>query len=281
MQRLVLQGPQLDKDIVGRIATELKGMFEIRHHFFRMVVKNNVSLEQLVDLRSRYSIDINILPEGFDPNDVRLLITDMDSTFINIECVDEIADFMDIKPKVAAITTAAMRGEINFETSLTKRIELLEGLSADALDHVYQERLQLNPGGENMIAGLKSRNIRIALVSGGFSYFTKRLKQRYQLDYTLSNTLEISNDKLTGKVHGEIVGAGAKADFLIQLCKQLGINPRQVVAMGDGANDLKMMKLAGLGIAYHAKPAVQAEADVVLNHCGLEGVLGLLDIELT
>jgi phosphoserine phosphatase len=279
MQRLVLQGPQLDKDTVGKIAAELKGMFEIRDHYFRMVVKNTVPLKQLVDLRSRYSVDINILPEGFDPNDVRLLITDMDSTFINIECVDEIADFMSIKPKVAAITTAAMRGEINFETSLTKRIELLEGLPADALDHVYQERLQLNPGGEHMIAGLKSRNVRIALVSGGFSYFTERLKQRYQLDYTLSNTLEISNDKLTGKVHGEIVGAGAKADFLIHLCKHLGINTRQVVAMGDGANDLKMMKLAGLGIAYHAKPAVQAEADAILNHCGLEGLLGLLDIE--
>jgi phosphoserine phosphatase len=171
-----------------------------------------------------------------------------------------------------------MRGEINFETSLTKRIGLLEGLPADALEHVYNERLKLNSGGEAMIAGLKSRDIKIALVSGGFTYFTARLKKRYQLDYTLSNTLEIRNNKLTGKVHGTIVGAEAKAGFLLQLCKELGISTQQVVAMGDGANDLKMMKLAGLSIAYHAKPTVQAEADAVLNYCGLEGVLGLLDI---
>lgn len=279
MQKIILQGPQLKKDAVSEIAAELGGMFEIRQHYFKMTVKKPVSGKQLATLRSTADFDINILPEGFNPNKIRLLITDMDSTFINIECVDEIADFMNIKPQVAAITASAMRGEINFETSLTKRIGLLEGLPDDALEHVYKERLTLNPGGEIMLAGLKSREIKIALVSGGFTFFTDRLKQRYQLDYTLANNLDIINNKLTGKVLGKIVGAEAKADFLIQLCKQLGINTQQVVAMGDGANDLKMMKLAGLSIAYHAKPAVQTEAATTLNHCGLEGVLGLLDID--
>jgi phosphoserine phosphatase len=150
------------------------------------------------------------------------------------------------------------------------------------LDHVYNERLKLNPGGETLIAGLKSRKIKIALVSGGFTYFTNQLKERYRLDYTLSNTLEIDDKNIiTGKVQGKIVGAEAKADFLSLLCKQLGINTQQVVAMGDGANDLKMMKLSGLSIAYHAKPAVQTEADAVLNYCGLDGVLGLLDIDIS
>jgi len=281
MQKIILQGPQLDKDAVSDIAAELKGVFEIRHHYFKMSLKRPVTNNDLNTLRSTADFDINILPDGFEPGQIRLLITDMDSTFINIECVDEIADFMGIKPQVAAITQSAMRGEINFETSLTKRIGLLEGLPADALDHVYTERLKLNPGGEALVEGLKSRKIKIALVSGGFTYFTDRLKERYRLDYTLSNTLEITDNKLTGKVQGKIVGAEAKADFLTQLCKQLGINTRQVVAMGDGANDLKMMQLAGLSIAYHAKPAVQAEADVMLNHSGLEGVLGLLDIDLS
>jgi len=279
MQKIILQGPHLKKETVSEIAAELKGMFEIRQHYFKMSLKKPVSNQQLATLRSTADFDINILPTGFEPGRIRLLITDMDSTFINIECVDEIADFMGIKPQVASITESAMRGEINFETSLTKRIALLQGLSAEALEHVYNERLNLNPGGEALIAGLKSRKIQIALVSGGFTYFTDRLKERYQLDYTLSNTLEINENKLTGKVHGSIIGAEAKADFLTQLCKQLGINTQQVVAMGDGANDLKMMKLAGLSIAYHAKPAVQSEADAVLNYCGLEGVLGLLDID--
>ena len=279
MQKLILQGPHLDKETVGKIAAELKGMYEIRRHFFKMSLKKPVSKQQLAALRESADFDINILPEGFEPGRIRLLITDMDSTFINIECVDEIADFMGIKPQVAAITQSAMRGEINFETSLTRRIGLLEGLSADVLEHVYNERLKLSPGGEAMIAGLKSGKIKIALVSGGFTYFTERLKERYQLDYALSNVLEISDNRITGKVRGKIVGAEAKADFLMQLCKELDINTQQVVAMGDGANDLKMMKLSGLSIAYHAKPAVQAEADAVLNHCGLEGVLGLLDID--
>ena len=279
MQKIILQGPHLTKGTVGELAADLKGMFEIRKHYFKMSVKNPVSNQQLASMRSTAKFDINVLPEDFEPGRIGLLITDMDSTFINIECVDEIADFMGIKPQVATITESAMRGEINFETSLTKRVGLLEGLSSDALQHVYNERLRLNPGGETLLAGLKSRKIKIALVSGGFTYFTDRLKERYQLDYTLSNTLEICDNKLTGKVHGKVVGAEAKADYLTQLCKQLGINTQQVVAMGDGANDLKMMKLAGLSIAYHAKPAVQADADAVLNYCGLEGVLGLLDID--
>ncbi|HEY4731847.1 MAG TPA: phosphoserine phosphatase SerB [Gammaproteobacteria bacterium] len=279
MQKIILQGPKLKKERVSEIAAELNGMFEIRQRYFKMTVKKPVSGKQLATLRSTADFDVNVLPEGFSPGKVRLLITDMDSTFINIECVDEIADFMNIKARVAAITASAMRGEINFETSLTRRIGLLEGLSSDALEHVYNERLGLNPGGETMLAGLKARGIKIALVSGGFTYFTDRLKQRYQLDYTLANNLDIGNNKLTGKVQGRIVGAEAKADFLIQLCKQLGINTQQVVAMGDGANDLKMMKLAGLSIAYHAKPAVRTEANTVLNYSGLEGVLGLLDID--
>lgn len=280
MQKLILQGPELNKDTVCKLAAELKGVFEIRRHYFKMTLKNPVSRQDLNTLRSTADFDINVLPDGFEPGRVRLLITDMDSTFINIECVDEIADYMGIKPQIAAITQSAMRGEINFETSLTKRIGLLAGLSADALEHVYNERLQLNPGGETLVAGLKSRNILIALVSGGFTYFTDRLKDRYQLDYTLSNSLEIFENKLTGKVQGNIVGAEAKAEFLKQLCKQLGINSHQVAAMGDGANDLKMMKLSGLSIAFHAKPAVQSEAKAVLNYSGLEGVLGLLDIEI-
>lgn len=279
MAILILQGPNLNEHFAESITTEVGGELEKASHFFKIKAATEITRESLTRLREKYDFDINQLPQEFNPNRVRLLIMDMDSTFINIECVDELADFMGIKPEIAAITESAMRGEIDFKTSLTRRIGLLTGLSADALDHVYQERLKLNPHGETMLEGLKSKDIKIGLVSGGFTFFTDRLKQKYQLDYTLANTLDIYNGKLTGKVKGSIIGAEAKANFLKQICDELNIQTDQAIAMGDGANDLKMMSLAGFSIAFHAKPKVQAHADAALNHCGLEGVLGLLDIE--
>lgn len=278
MATLVLQGPRLTAHEAEALNEAFKGRLEPGNGFFRIHTNGEIDAEKLSLFRRQEEFDINLLPDGFDPAQVKLLITDMDSTLINIECVDEIADFVNVKPQVSEITEAAMRGEINFETSLRRRIALLTGLHEDALGHVYNERLQPNPGAEAMIAGLKAHGVKIALVSGGFTYFTERLKERLGLDYTLANTLEFEQGKLTGEIHGHIVGAEAKRDFLLQTCKELGIDPSQAVAMGDGANDLVMMKEAGLSIAYHAKPKVQAEAHAALNHCTLEGVLGLLNI---
>ena len=235
-----------------------------------------ISREDLQALREECGVDINTLPENYDPAAVRLLITDMDSTLINIECVDEIADFVGCKPQVAAITEAAMRGELDFASSLRKRVALLEGLDVSALQRVYDERLKLNPGAEDLVAGLKSRQIKMALVSGGFTFFTERLKTRLDLDYTLANVLAKEGGRLQGHVEGDIIGAEAKAEFLHQLCAELKITPQQVIAMGDGANDLQMLGIAGLGVAYHAKPAVRAQADVTLQYRGLDAVLDFL-----
>ncbi len=279
MATLILQGPQLLRSDAEKIGASVNGTLEASAKYFRIRVDGDVSPQQVTQLRQQNAFDINLLPEGFDPDAVKLLVTDMDSTLINIECVDEIADFVNVKPQVSAITEAAMRGEIDFETSLRRRIALLKGLKESALAHVYNERLALNPGAETMITGLKTRGIKIALVSGGFTYFTDKLKARLGLDDTLANTLEFEHGKLTGEIHGHIIGAQAKADFLLQKCEELGIKPSQVLAMGDGANDLLMMKEAGLSIAYHAKPAVQEQAHTTLNHCGLDGVLGLLNID--
>lgn len=243
-------------------------------------VNHNMMIDHdaLESLRTELKLDINQVPESFDPASVRLLITDMDSTLINIECVDEIADFVGVKPQVAAITEAAMRGEINFETSLTQRVSLLKGLDVSALDHVYDERLQINAGGDLLIEGLKKRGIKMALVSGGFTFFTERLKLRLDLDYTLANVLAVNNNKLEGVVVGDIVGAEAKAQFLRDLCVELGIQTSQVIAMGDGANDLKMLGIAGLGVAYKAKPKVRECADVSVQYRGLDAVLDFLPI---
>ena len=257
------------------------GEFDTQTYSSYSVIKSTTKLdhEQLRELSHKLECDFNLLPDGFDASKVKLVISDMDSTFINIECIDEIADFAGKKDEVSAVTEAAMRGELDFSQSLIKRVALLAGLSSDVLDTVYTERLQLNPGGEVMLLGLKNSQIRFALVSGGFTHFTSKLKQRYALDYAHANTLEKQDDKLTGKVEGQIVDGSVKASYLKSLCTELEITPDQTVAMGDGANDLLMMGVAGLGVAYHAKPTVQQQASCSINYGGLDGALSLLEIE--
>jgi phosphoserine phosphatase len=277
MSIFILQGANLNGDTARAITVQTGGVIEACSGYWRIRHAQALAHEQLDALRRHHACDINVLPEGFDPVLTRLLVTDMDSTLINIECIDEIADFIGKKPEVAAITEAAMRGELNFEQSLTRRVALLAGLDAAALEHVYQERLRPNPGAERMIAGLRARGIKIGLVSGGFTFFTERLKTRFKLDYARANTLEIVAGRLTGKILGTIVGAEGKRTFLLELCQMLDITPHQAVAMGDGANDLLMMKAAGLSVAYHAKPKVQAEAHTALIYGGLDGVLALLE----
>ena len=206
--------------------------------------------------------------------DFGLVAMDMDSTLITIECIDEIADFCGLKAEVAAITEASMRGEIkDFNESLTRRVALLKGLDAGALERVYEERLQLSPGAETMLAGARAAGLKTLLVSGGFTFFTEKLKARLGLDFTNANTLEIVDGKLTGKVIGEIVNADVKARTLRETCAKIGIDPQRAIAMGDGSNDLKMMAEAGLSVAFRAKPVVREAASVAFNFVGLDGLL--------
>ena len=221
-------------------------------------------------------LDYGFVPHDRKPGDFGLLVMDMDSTLISIECINEIADMHGLKPRVAAITEAAMRGEIEFAESLRRRVALLEGLDEHALQRVYDERLKLNPGAETMLARLKDYGIKTLLVSGGFVFFTERLKARLGLDYTHANTLEVANGKLTGKVRGDIVDAQGKAESLVKIREELHLKPEQVIAMGDGANDLKMMARAGISIAYHAKPVVREQASYALNFVGLDWLVNLL-----
>ena len=230
----------------------------------------------LAAIRQQLNCDVNKLPTNFKGKNVRLVVTDMDSTLISIECIDEIADMLGIKQKVSAITEAAMRGELDFAESLTQRVALLKGLPESDLQRVYDERLNLNPGAEQLIEYLKKSSIKLALVSGGFTFFTNKLKQRLGLDYTLANTLEVKDGFLTGKVEGDIIGAQAKADLLQKLSAELSLQAEQVIAMGDGANDLLMMDIAGLSVAYHAKPTVQDQTHAQLNQSGLDAVIALI-----
>jgi phosphoserine phosphatase len=221
-------------------------------------------------------IDVALVPDEQRLNKFGMCIMDMDSTLIAIECIDEIADMMNLKPQISAITEAAMRGELDFAASLTKRVALLKGLHENALQRVIDERLKLNPGVLSWIEACKSNNIKTMVVSGGFTYFANHVKELLGLDYAISNTLEIVDGKLTGHILGDIVDAERKAQELIKLRDQLGLNAEQTIAIGDGANDLKMMAAAGVGIAYHAKPVVQAQATYALNHVGLDGAIYLL-----
>ena len=221
-------------------------------------------------------LDYGYVRPSLKLSDFGLLVMDMDSTLITIECIDEIADMYHLKPQVSAITEAAMRGEIDFAESLRRRVALLEGLEESALQRVYDERLQLSPGAETMLAKLKELGIKTLLVSGGFVFFTERLKARLGLDFAQANTLEILNGKLTGKVLGNILDAQGKADCLVRTRDELTLKGKQVIAMGDGANDLKMMTQASVSIAYHAKPVVRSQASYAFNFVGLDGLTTLL-----
>ena len=221
-------------------------------------------------------LDYGFVRPGQHLSDFGLVVMDMDSTLITIECIDEIADMYHLKPQVSSITEAAMRGEIDFAESLRRRVALLEGLEESALQRVYDERLQLSPGAEKMLAKLKEHGIKTLLVSGGFVFFSERLKARLGLDFAHANTLEIIDGKLTGKVLGNIVDAQAKADWLLHTRDELALGSKQVIAMGDGANDLKMMTQASVSIAYHAKPVVRSQATFAFNFVGLDGLITLL-----
>ncbi|MBV8621937.1 MAG: phosphoserine phosphatase SerB [Herbaspirillum sp.] len=221
-------------------------------------------------------LDYAFIAEGRRLADFRLVAMDMDSTLITIECIDEIADMQGLKPQVAEITEAAMRGEIEFNESLTRRVALLKGLDAGALQRVYDERLQLSPGAENMLKAVQAAGLKTLLVSGGFTFFTDRMKARLGLDYTHANTLEVVDGKLTGKVVGGIVNAEEKRATVERVCQEIGAQPAQAIVMGDGANDLRMMGISGLSVAFRAKPVVCAQASVGLNFVGLDGILNLL-----
>ena len=224
---------------------------------------------------SEQKIDCALVPDAQRLGHFALCVMDMDSTLINIECIDEIADMMNLKPQVSAITEQSMRGELDFAASLKARVALLKGLPEAALQRVIDERLQANPGAVEWVAVCKANSIKTMVVSGGFTLFANHVKTMLGLDYAVANTFEIIDGKLTGNILGDIVDAERKAQELVKIRDSLGLSADQTIAIGDGANDLKMMSVATVGIAYHAKPVVQQQATYALNYSGLDGVINL------
>ncbi len=220
-------------------------------------------------------LDWGFVVEGRKLSDFGLLAMDMDSTLISIECIDEIADFAGRKEEVASVTAAAMRGEIDWPESLRRRVAALAGLEESALERVYAERLRFNPGAERLIAAARRAGVKTLLVSGGFTYFTDRVRDRLQFDHAYSNVLSIEGGRLTGRTTGALVDAQGKAAHVARLRGELALSRERVLAIGDGANDLPMMAEAGTSVAYHAKPVVKAKAGYALDFSGLDGVLSL------
>ncbi|WP_313034011.1 phosphoserine phosphatase SerB [Massilia alkalitolerans] len=277
---LVLQGPQASSDTLDRLALLAQGARVVRlgDHALRCEdVPFSAELKTRVDAAAfEAGVDACFIEAGRRLLDFGLVAMDMDSTLITIECIDEIADMQGLKPQVAEITEAAMRGELDFAASLTRRVALLEGLDATALERVYDERLRISMGGEAMLKAVQAAGLKTLLVSGGFTFFTERLQRRLGLDVAHANVLEVANGKLTGRVLGGIVDAEEKMRTVERVCAQYGLAPRQAIVMGDGANDLKMMGIAGLSVAFRAKPVVRAQASVALNFSGLDGLLTIL-----
>ena len=227
------------------------------------------------DWAERFGVDAANVPNGLRLADFRLLAIDMDSTLVTMETLDEIADMAGLKAEVAAITEAAMRGEIkDFSESLTRRMALLKGVGEDLIERVYQERLHLSPGAEILLAAAKAAGLKTLLVSGGFTHFTERLKERLGFDYAFANQFDIASQRLTGRVLGPIVDGAFKAQAVQQCCQDIGCPPSQAIAIGDGANDLGMMAVAGLSVGYHAKPVVREKATWSVRKGGLDVVVG-------
>jgi phosphoserine phosphatase len=272
---LIVQGEDVDSVALKTLAKlcGASAIEQITPQAFRLRAAHGS--EKIAPLCAEAQLDWAWIPAGRRLADFGLFVTDMDSTLINIECIDEIADMQGLKPQVAAITEAAMRGEIDFRESLTRRVSLLAGLPESALAEVYEKRLQLNPGAERLMRGLKAAGVHTVLVSGGFTYFTERLQARLGYDAAHANELEVSDGHLTGRVAGPIVDGNAKAAHLRHARERLHLRPEQVIAAGDGANDLPMLAEAGFGIAYRAKPILRDAADCRLDHVGLDGVLNL------
>ena len=264
---LVIQHPQLPQ--LSLPATERR--FALSQHcqatFARIPVPADTQLDDEVrrELQAACT-DFAVLPDLAFGHDVRLIVSDMDSTLITIECIDEIAAQAGLKAQVAEITERAMRGELDFEQSLRRRVALLEGIPESSLHAVYADTLKLTDGAEYLLQECHKHQVPFVLVSGGFTFFTDRLKTRLGFEHAFANELEVEGGKLTGRVLGRVIDAQAKAEILAQFAAQYG---GRSVAVGDGANDIPMLQAADFGIAFHAKPKTQAHADLCINHNGL------------
>ena len=272
MQTLIVHGHNIET--AKKVALDINGELEARKSHFRVHTKSNFEIE---NLRSHHSVDLNIFDQGFDYDNIKLMVSDMDSTLISIETIDEVARQVGLSNEVSCITEEAMQGQLDFSESFKKRLSILKGVGTESFNEVYKNKMELNPGASELVKFLKSIKIKTALVSGGVNFFAEKVTDVLGIDTYRANDVEIKNEALTGKALGAVVDAKAKANYIEELCKHYRLSPKQVIAIGDGANDLEMMKLAGLSVAYHGKPILKKSCNIQINFGGLDSLIDFFD----
>lgn len=272
---LIIQGMEIETSDLRELA-KLSGASQIKRitrSAFRLVDASHQ--ECISSFCHEAELDFAFVNKITNLTNFSMVVMDMDSTLVGIESIDEIAEMYGVRKQVSELTRKAMYGEINFAEALIQRVALLKGLDQSVLQRVYDERLTLNPGAEKMLGQLKISGIKTMLVSGGFTFFTDKLKEKLGLDFAFANTLEIENGKLTGKLTEKKIDAQGKVRVLKQICNELGYRKENLIAIGDGANDLPMFAEVGVSVAYHAKPMVQENATYTINHVGLDGIINI------
>ena len=280
MKDLVIQGPALSPEALDtfKVICMPERITLYKRAARCVAVRDDAETRKAVQgLSDFWKLDNAFVDSKMRLSDFRLLALDMDSTLVNIETLDEVAAFAGKGEQIAAITESAMRGEVDYKESLRRRVAMLAGVDAHLLARVYDEKLALNDGAPELVSECRRQGLKTLLATGGFTFFTERIKAKLNIDYTRSNQLEIIDGRLTGKVTGpnggEIVDAEGKAQAVREACTEIGCATAKAIVIGDGANDVKMMQLAGLSVAYRAKPVVREQATYALNHSGLDGVL--------
>ena len=260
--------------IAEKFALILDGEIETKKNHLRIHITKNFDIHYL---RASFNVDLNIFNNNFDYRQIKLMVSDMDSTLISIETIDEVAREVGLSQEISLITEKAMQGHLDFFESFKKRLSILKGVRTESFNAVYENKLKLNSGASELVNFFKSTNVKTALVSGGINYFAEKVKDQLGIDTYRANDVEINNETLTGKVFGNIVDAKAKAKYIEELCVLYELKPNQVIAIGDGANDLEMMKLAGLSVAFHGKPILKKNCDIQINYGGLNSLIDFFD----
>ena len=260
--------------IAEKLALILDGEIETKKNHLRIHITRNFDIHYL---RASFNVDLNIFNNDFDYRQIKLMVSDMDSTLISIETIDEVAREVGLSQEISLITEKAMQGHLDFSESFKKRLSILKGVRTESFNAVYENKLMLNSGASELVNFFKSTNVKTALVSGGIKYFAEKVKDQLGIDTYRANDVEINNETLTGKVFGNIVDAKAKAKYIEELCVLYELKPNQVIAIGDGANDLEMMKLAGLSVAFHGKPILKKNCDIQINYGGLNSLIDFFD----
>jgi phosphoserine phosphatase len=257
-----------------KLALSLKGEIESKKNHYRIHTKMNFVID---GIRASSQEDLNTFDYDFDYKNIKLMVSDMDSTLISIETIDEVAKTVGLSEEVSSITEEAMQGQLDFSESFKKRLLILKGVCTSSFDEVFINQMKLNSGVKELIGYFNSNDIKTALVSGGITYFAEKLKNQLKMDTFKANEVEFSNQRITGKVIGNVVDANEKANYILELCNHYNINTEQVVAIGDGANDVEMMKKAGLSVAYRGKPILKKNCAVQINYRGLDCLIDFFE----